>query len=283
MTALKQLTVMFNGRRQAAYLLDLPEVVIGRGRSAHVPLDDNPIVSRKHAVIRSEGAHHIIEDSGGANGTYVNDVAITKTRLHDGDRIVLGKHTLRYEAGAPGAASLKARALNDTEGAAAAATAAAMKPLEESKVPAPPWQENDRKPPPVVRGGGGSELQGSERTVAASKEELESLLEQMKIKSGAHLSVPVEGELKLVSIDKTPALIGWTDECLVRLPGNKWFGKVAARIEKRKGKWWIHAGSPFWSPVQVGNSKLQKKRKLTGNAVIAVGKVKIRFSTGEAG
>ena len=62
---MKQITVLFSGRKQAVYLLDEAHVVIGRGRSAHIALDGNPIVSRQHAVIREELGEHIIEDLGG--------------------------------------------------------------------------------------------------------------------------------------------------------------------------------------------------------------------------
>ena len=87
---MKQVTVLFNGRKQATYLLDEPHIVIGRGRSAHIPLDGNPIVSRQHAVIRSELDAHVLEDLGGANGTFVNDKQIGKHTLRPGDRIMGG-------------------------------------------------------------------------------------------------------------------------------------------------------------------------------------------------
>ena len=93
MSAPKQITVLFNGKKQEVYLLDVDEVFIGRGRSAHIALDDNPIVSRKHAVLRAEGDVHILQDLGGANGTFLNDDRVTSSRVKEGDRIVFGKYS----------------------------------------------------------------------------------------------------------------------------------------------------------------------------------------------
>jgi len=282
MSGLKQIVVQFNGRRQAAYLVDVDEVFIGRGRSAHIPLDDNPMVSRKHAVIRSEGGAHVLSDLGGPNGTFVNDERITSVRLKDGDRITLGKHTMKYEAGTPGAVSIKARvARAEAEGGLSTGGMSAV-PEPAVDPHAAPWERPKRRAPAAVAGSSGSLLGNSEATMAASKDELEALVAQMKIKSGPHVSVPHEGQLKLISINEKAGLkIGWTEECEVRLPGAVWFNKTAATIKKRKGKWWIDNHQPFWRSIQIGTGKLAKKRKLAANTVITIDKVKIRFSPGE--
>ena len=288
---MKQITVLFNGKKQATFLLDEPHVVIGRGRSAHVALDGNPIVSRQHAVIRAEGGFHIIEDLGGANGTFVNDVKIQSTRLHRGDRVTLGKHTLRYEDATTQALSLKGRTPEPDGPEDDRATAripsladldvAAGAQIGPAASKAPPWQKRGGAPPVPLTGGAGSSMQGQERTMAASKEELEHLIEQMRIKATAHLSVPTDAGLKLVPLDSPPVLIGHTEDCRVRLPGNRWFGRVACSLEQRKGQWWLHAQSPFWNPVKIGASKVTKKRKLVDGTVFQAGRLKVRFSLGE--
>ncbi len=284
---MKQITVLFNGKKQTTYLLDEPHVVIGRGRSAHIPLDGNPIVSRQHAVIRADGGFHVIEDLGGANGTFVNDAAVKSTRLHRGDRVTLGKHSLRYEDATTGAISLKGRTLSsgaeDDEATGAAPTvreSGGSAPQIGPSSPKPPWQKGPGLAVPRT-GGAASSMQGQERTVSASKEELEHLIAQMRIKSGPHLSVPTDGGLTIVPLDSPPVLIGHTDDCLVRLPGNRWFGRVACSLENRKGQWWLHARSPFWNPVKVGASKVAKKRKLADGTVFQAGALKLRFSLGE--
>jgi hypothetical protein len=55
------------------------------------------IVSRVHADIRVEGSQYFLEDTGSANGTYVNHKPITpgsRYLLRSGDRIALGKGDL---------------------------------------------------------------------------------------------------------------------------------------------------------------------------------------------
>ena len=55
------------------------------------------VVSRIHADIRLEGDAYYLEDTGSANGTYVNGLALAsgnRHRLRPGDRIALGKHDL---------------------------------------------------------------------------------------------------------------------------------------------------------------------------------------------
>ncbi|MEI6534204.1 MAG: adenylate/guanylate cyclase domain-containing protein [Verrucomicrobiaceae bacterium] len=70
--------------------------LIGRSDDASIKLDDNG-VSRQHATIRCEGSHYWLVDLGSANGTYVNDSAITNARvLRDGDRVQFGANMLLF-------------------------------------------------------------------------------------------------------------------------------------------------------------------------------------------
>ncbi|MGY6529044.1 MAG: FHA domain-containing protein [Cyanobacterium sp.] len=79
---------------------DLPVIHIGKVNDT-VPPDidvsgfpNSQIVSRVHADIRQEGGSYFLEDTGSANGTYVNHVPLVKGnrhRLSNGDRIALGK------------------------------------------------------------------------------------------------------------------------------------------------------------------------------------------------
>ncbi len=55
------------------------------------------IVSRIHADVHWDGSSYYLEDTGSANGTYVNSWPLPSHRryqLRDGDRITLGKHDL---------------------------------------------------------------------------------------------------------------------------------------------------------------------------------------------
>ncbi|NOZ85026.1 MAG: TonB family protein [Deltaproteobacteria bacterium] len=72
--------------------LDKKVIKIGRLASAHVRIDDDD-VSRVHAVIEVSGPGEIfIIDMGSAKGTSVNGKKVTtKSRISEGDEIVLGK------------------------------------------------------------------------------------------------------------------------------------------------------------------------------------------------
>jgi pSer/pThr/pTyr-binding forkhead associated (FHA) protein len=69
---------------------------IGRSPRADIAFDDGS-VSRRHAVLiaRSDGGADIADDSS-LNGTYVNGERIVRCRLHDGDRIEIGRKSLRF-------------------------------------------------------------------------------------------------------------------------------------------------------------------------------------------
>jgi predicted component of type VI protein secretion system len=72
-------------------------VTIGR-QPDNVLRIDNPAVSGYHAKVYSENGHYVLEDAESFNGTYVNSHRITKVVLKDGDKALIGKHTLEFNA-----------------------------------------------------------------------------------------------------------------------------------------------------------------------------------------
>jgi adenylate cyclase len=77
--------------------------LIGRSPDASIRLTDAG-VSRQHATIRRDGALFWVSDLGSANGSFVNDVAISTARaLRHGDRIQLGACLFTFEAEDPDA------------------------------------------------------------------------------------------------------------------------------------------------------------------------------------
>ncbi len=54
-------------------------------------------MSRRHAQLTTDGQRWWIEDLASTNGTKVNGRNITDHPLADGDEILLGATTLRYE------------------------------------------------------------------------------------------------------------------------------------------------------------------------------------------
>ncbi len=71
--------------------------LLGRSPDASIRLQDGG-VSRQHATIRRDGSLYWLADLGSANGSFVNDVAVTTTRaLRHGDRIQLGTCLFVFE------------------------------------------------------------------------------------------------------------------------------------------------------------------------------------------
>jgi len=71
--------------------------LLGRSPDATIRLTDAG-VSRQHATIRRDGTLYWVSDLGSANGSFVNDVAVTTARaLRHGDRIQLGTCVFIFE------------------------------------------------------------------------------------------------------------------------------------------------------------------------------------------
>lgn len=70
------------------------EILIGRSSDLDMVLVED-MVSRKHARISSRGGSLEIEDFGSTNGTFVNGEKITKARLREGDRVLIGTNIIK--------------------------------------------------------------------------------------------------------------------------------------------------------------------------------------------
>jgi putative peptidoglycan lipid II flippase len=78
------------------FLLDQPEVTIGRSPDSDVVLPDRS-VSRQHArLVREDDGGYRVEDAGSRNGTFVARRRVESRRLSDGDEIQVGVFTLSY-------------------------------------------------------------------------------------------------------------------------------------------------------------------------------------------
>jgi pSer/pThr/pTyr-binding forkhead associated (FHA) protein len=72
-------------------------VTIGR-QPDNVLRIDNPAVSGYHAKVYSENGQYVLEDAESFNGTYINSQRISKVVLKHGDKALIGKHTLEFNA-----------------------------------------------------------------------------------------------------------------------------------------------------------------------------------------
>jgi len=78
------------------YLLELPRIVVGRGRACDILLDD-PSLAPEHFVIRKEDGQYYLSDLGSPAGTLVNGQKVTeKVLLNNGARIQSGDVVLVF-------------------------------------------------------------------------------------------------------------------------------------------------------------------------------------------
>lgn len=70
------------------------EIVVGRASDLDMVLVED-MVSRKHARILHTESEFTIEDLGSTNGTFVNGEKITRARLKEGDRVLIGTSILK--------------------------------------------------------------------------------------------------------------------------------------------------------------------------------------------
>jgi hypothetical protein len=97
--AMAKLLLKFEDRVIQEVFLSDGTVTIGRQPQSTLCID-NPAVSGFHAKVYSEAGHYVLEDAESFNGTYVNNLRISKVVLKDGDKALIGKHTLEFCDGA---------------------------------------------------------------------------------------------------------------------------------------------------------------------------------------
>jgi two-component system, cell cycle sensor histidine kinase and response regulator CckA len=103
-----RLVVMAGARAGMRYAFT-EQIVIGRGESVDVLLDDTE-VSRKHArLYRDDEGAFQLEDLGSRNGTFLNGLQVKKNALRFGDRITVGQHTLLFTQLSPEEENLRQR------------------------------------------------------------------------------------------------------------------------------------------------------------------------------
>jgi len=79
------------------------EIIIGRSSDLDMVLVED-MVSRRHAKITTSDSEISIQDLGSTNGTFVNGEKISRARLSEGDRILVGTSIIKLVAVDPASA-----------------------------------------------------------------------------------------------------------------------------------------------------------------------------------
>jgi pSer/pThr/pTyr-binding forkhead associated (FHA) protein len=72
-------------------------ITIGRDEKNDIVVRDDPLVSRRHALIEQEGEDYYFMDKGSTNGSYLNNNPLPRAervKIASGDVIVVGKTKL---------------------------------------------------------------------------------------------------------------------------------------------------------------------------------------------
>jgi serine phosphatase RsbU (regulator of sigma subunit) len=105
--------LLLTGGESKTFELDGNEIVVGRLPECEIHLDSN-MISRKHARLRRDGAHIVLEDLGSGNGTFVNGQRINgAVTLNHDDRVKFGPLLTRFEADQPSPRGAAPRAMAD--------------------------------------------------------------------------------------------------------------------------------------------------------------------------
>src|SRR5215471_1816701 len=78
---------MFNVKEEVAS--------IGRATDNDIVLNDFS-VARRHAYLKKENEDWVLYDNGSTNGVRVNDEAVPRAVVRDGDQVLIGTFTLRF-------------------------------------------------------------------------------------------------------------------------------------------------------------------------------------------
>ena len=91
-----KLSLMFDNKIVREVPVGGRPVTVGRAPDNDLSVD-NLAVSNYHAKIYYEAGRMVVEDLDSLNGTFVNDLRIERATLHDGDKIHIGKHTIKVD------------------------------------------------------------------------------------------------------------------------------------------------------------------------------------------
>ena len=93
-TSAATLTVLEGPDTGLEFLMDMPEIVIGR-RGSDINLNDR-LVSRKHVTIEASGGRYLLKDLGSTNGSFLNGLPVNMEFLKHGDEIQVGSTLIRF-------------------------------------------------------------------------------------------------------------------------------------------------------------------------------------------
>lgn len=90
----------YEGEILREYVLDKPQISIGRASSRDISIPQDKLISRRHIVVSYKDGNYVIFDEGSANGTYLNGILLEAMHpyvLKHDDLITLGRHQFIFQ------------------------------------------------------------------------------------------------------------------------------------------------------------------------------------------
>jgi pSer/pThr/pTyr-binding forkhead associated (FHA) protein len=227
-------------------------VTIGRLPDNVIQID-NLAVSGHHAKVYWDAGKYVVEDINSLNGTYVNDARVTRQALKDGDKVLIGKHSLEFKD--EGFTQLSAQR------SAVAEPAAPAIPKLESTV----MFDSKRMKERLAGTGPQAGAPAPAKQNAASSHDKIGLLKVIDGKTD-------QTEYLLTS---KMSVIGKSEMASIKLKG--WFApKMAALVSKRDAGYFI-AASEKDIKVKVNGEEISGQKSLSDGDTVEVAGVTMTF------
>jgi pSer/pThr/pTyr-binding forkhead associated (FHA) protein len=245
-------------------------VTIGRLPNNVVSID-NPAVSGQHARVIVEGGQFVVEDLNSRNGTFVNNQAVTKHALQEGDIIRIGKHTLTfYGIG-------KGEAIPDTAPAAAAPGAPVQDLGGTVFLDTKSQKELLAKAKAAAQAQAAGAAEPGAAAPAAAPAAVPRAVAAAPTKVGVLTVVTGKTDQKQYKLETQTTLVGKSDTALIRLKG--WFKPQVAAAITRKGSSYLI--TPLAGKSQINGQPLRQGYELKPGDVLVVSGVTFQFSQQE--
>jgi pSer/pThr/pTyr-binding forkhead associated (FHA) protein len=266
-----KLILKFEDRILKEVPLSSSAVTIGRLPNNVVAID-NPAVSGQHARVIVEGGQFVVEDLNSRNGTFVNNQAVTKHTLQEGDVIRIGKHTLTFYGIGKGeaipdtapAAAAPGAPVQDLGGTVFLDTKAQKELLAKAKAAA------------QAQAAAGSEP-GAAAPAAAAPAAVPRAVAAAPTKVGVLTVVSGKTDQKQYKLETQTTLVGKSDTALIRLKG--WFKPQVGAAITRKGSTYLI--TPLAGKSQVNGQPLRQGYELKPGDVLDISGVTFQFSQQE--
>lgn len=122
----------------------------------------------------------------------------------------------------------------------------------------------------TLPGGRQGQALESESTTILPPMEMESIQSKVKLRMRTHVAFEDGGRRREILLEKEAYVLGFSEECDIRLPGASILSKQLATLE-RAGAGWSIAGITSLAPLRVNGEKVARKQLSDGDEIVVKG------------